>query len=282
MTPPDIQTVNPNAAHETTPDSIGRVLWRHRHLISQMTRRDVLGRYKGSFMGIAWSLFNPILMLSVYTFVFSEIFKARWGQGDEGKVQFAMFLFSGMIVFSLFSEILNRAPMLIVSNPNFVKKVVFPLEILPASAVLAAIFHSMISLSVLWAALLFDGSLNWTAIFLPLVFFPFVMLLAGLACMLASIGVFLRDAGQTVGMLTTVLLFLSPVFYPMSAVPDVFHPLMNANPLTFIIEQTRDILILGRMPNWWGLAIYSLAAALVLWGGYFWFQKTRKGFSDVL
>ena len=282
MAPPDIQKVNPNAAHETTPCSLCGVLWRNRHLIVQMTRRDVLGRYKGSFMGIVWSLLNPILMLTVYTFVFSEIFKARWGENDESKVQFAMFLFSGMIVFSLFSEVLNRAPLLIVSNPNFVKKVVFPLEILPASAVLAAVFHSMISLAVLWIALLFDGSLNWTSLFIPLVFFPFILLLAGLAWMLASIGVFLRDAGQTMGMLTTVLLFLSPVFYPMSAVPEVFRPLMNANPLTFIIEQTRTVLILGHAPHWWGLGIYTLLAVVVLWIGYFWFQKTRKGFSDVL
>lgn len=233
-------------------------------------------------MGMAWSFFNPILMLTVYTFVFSEIFKARWGDGEESKIQFALFLFSGMIVFSLFSEVLNRAPGLIVSNPNFVKKVVFPLEILPVSAALAAIFHAVISLGVLLIALLPDGHLNWTIVFVPMVFSPLVLLIIGVAWVLASVGVFLRDAAQTVGLLTTVLLFLSPVFYPMSAVPKMFRPLMNVNPLTFIIEQTRNVLILGRAPDWIGLGVYSLIAAVVFWGGYFWFQKTRKGFADVL
>lgn len=236
-------------------------------------------------MGLAWSFFNPIFMLVVYTIVFSEIFKSRWGGigGDESKTQFAVVLFVGLIVLSLFSEVLNRAPGLILSNTNYVKKVVFPIEILPVIAMGAALFHSLISLGVLAAAfLLFNGYLHWTVIFTPLVLLPLVILTLGLAWMLASLGVFLRDVGQTIGIITTVLMFISPVFYPVTAVPEKLRPFIMANPLTFIIEQARGVLIWGHMPNWLGLGIYTLAATVLAWAGYAWFQKTRKGFADVL
>lgn len=277
--------INPHAAHPTSLAALGKSLWRNRQLIVQMTKREVIGRYKGSAMGLAWSFFNPVFMLAVYTFVFSEIFKSRWGGigGDDSKTQFAVVLFVGMIVLSLFSEVLNRAPSLILSNVNYVKKVVFPLEILPVIAMGATLFHSLISLGVLLAAFaLFNGYLHWTAIFTPLVLLPLVILTLGLAWMLASLGVFLRDVGQTIGILTTVLMFLSPVFYPVTAVPERFRPFIMANPLTFIIEQARAVLIWGQLPNWSGLGIYTLAAAAIAWAGYAWFQKTRKGFADVL
>jgi lipopolysaccharide transport system permease protein len=249
-----------------------------------MTRREVMGRYKGSVMGLAWSFFNPVFMLVVYTFVFSVIFKSRWGVGgEESKTQFAVVLFVGMIVHGLFAEVLNRAPGLILSNVNFVKKVVFPLEILPVIAMGATLFHSLISLGVLLAAfVLFNGYLHWTAVLAPLVLLPLVTLTLGLAWMLASLGVFLRDVGQTIGIFTMVMLFLSPVFYPVTALPEEFRPWLMANPLTFIIEQAREVLILGRLPNWMGLGSYTLVATAIAWAGYAWFQKTRKGFADVL
>ncbi|MES2091729.1 MAG: ABC transporter permease [Pseudomonadota bacterium] len=277
--------INPHAAQPTSPLALAKSLWRNRQLIVQMTKREVVGRYKGSAMGLAWSFFNPVFMLVVYTFVFSEIFKSRWGGigGDDSKTQFAVVLFVGMIVLSLFSEVLNRAPSLILSNVNYVKKVVFPLEILPVIAMGATLFHSLISLGVLLAAFaLFNGYLHWTAIFTPLVLLPLIILTLGLAWMLASLGVFLRDVGQTIGILTTVLMFLSPVFYPVTAVPERFRPFIMANPLTFIIEQARAVLIWGQLPSWSGLGIYTLAAAAIAWAGYAWFQKTRKGFADVL
>lgn len=250
-----------------------------------MTKREVIGRYKGSVMGLAWSFFNPVLMLIVYTFVFSEIFKSRWAGpgGDDSKTQFAVLLFVGMIVLSLFSEVINRAPVLILSNVNYVKKVVFPIEILPVIAMGAALFHSLISLGVLLVAVtFFNGYLNWTVVFIPFVFLPLVMLSMGLAWMLASLGVFLRDVGQTIGIITTILMFLSPVFYPIAAVPEAFRPFIMANPLTFIIEQSREVLIFGHTPDWLGLVIYTLTSIAVAWAGYAWFQKTRKGFADVL
>lgn len=276
--------INPHAAHPTSLVALGKSLWRNRQLIAQMTRREVAGRYKGSVMGLAWSFFNPVFMLAVYTFVFSVVFKARWGVGgDESKTQFAVVLFVGMIVHGLLAEVLNRAPGLILGNVNYVKKVVFPLEILPVISMGAALFHSLVSLSVLLIAFaLFNGYLHWTAALAPLVLLPLVILTLGLAWMLASLGVFLRDVGQTIGIITTVMLFLAPVFFPITALPEEMRPWIMANPLTFIIEQAREVLIWGRLPNWTGLGIYTAAATAVAWAGYAWFQKTRKGFADVL
>jgi len=192
-------------------------------------------------------------------------------------------LFVGMIVLNLFSEVINRAPGLILANVNYVKKVVFPIQVLPIVTMGAALFHSFVSLGVLLAAFaLFNGYLFWTAVFIPLVLLPIVILTLGLSWLLASLGVFLRDVGQTIGIITTVLMFLSPVFYPITAVPERFRPFIMANPLTFIIEQAREVLIWGHLPNWMGLGIYTIAATMVIWLGFAWFQKTRKGFADVL
>jgi len=275
-------TINPHATHPTSLLALSRSLLRNRNLIVQMTKREVVGRYKGSIMGLAWSFFNPVFMLVVYTFVFSVIFKSRWGSG-ESQTLFALVLFVGMIVLGLFSEVLNRSPSLILSNVNYVKKVVFPIEILPVIAMGAALFHTLISLGVLLAAFtLFNGYLHWTVIFIPLVLLPLVIVTLGISWMLAALGVFLRDVGQTIGIITTVLMFLSPVFYPVTAVPEKFRPFIMANPLTFIIEQARDVLIWGHLPNWIGLCIYIFTATLVAWAGYALFQKTRKGFADVL
>ena len=280
-----MQALNPHAAHPTSLLSLARSMHRNRQIISQMTKREIAGRYKGSVLGLAWSFFNPVFMLAVYTFVFSEIFKSRWaGAGaDESKTQFAVVLFVGMIVLGLFNEVLNRASSLITSNANYVKKVVFPIELLPVIAVVTTLFHSAISLGVLLAAFLaFNGYLQWTLIFVPLVLLPLVIMGTGIAWILASLGVFLRDVGQTIGIFTTVLMFLSPVFYPVSAVPDRFRPFIMANPLTFIIEQAREVLIWGHLPDFVGLAVYTFVALGVAWFGYAWFQFTRRGFADVL
>ena len=234
-----ITAIDPHAAQPTSLVALIESLWRNRHLIVQMTRREVVGRYKGSALGLAWSFLTPILMLAVYTFVFSVVFKARWGtDGDESKTQFALVLFVGMIVHGLFAEVLNRAPGLILSNVNYVKKVVFPLDVLPVIAMGAALFHASISLAVLLIAFaLFNGYLHWTIIFVPVVLLPLVILTLGVAWIFASLGVFLRDVGQTVGIITTMMLFLAPIFYPVAALPEEVRPLIMANPLTFIIEE---------------------------------------------
>ena len=275
---------NPHAQSPTSPTFLVRSLWQHRELISQMTRREVVGRYRGSIMGLAWSFFNPILMLGVYTFVFSVVFKARWGTGvAENKTDFAIVLFVGMIVYGLFAEITNRAPGLILANVNYVKKVIFPLEILPVVCLGAGLFHTFISFGVLLTAiLLINGSMEWTAVFFPLVILPLLLATLGIAWFLSSLGVFVRDVGQTVSIFTTVLMFVSPVFFPITSLPEKYQILLKLNPMTFIIEQSRAVMIFGRLPDWGWLGIYTVASLLVAWAGYWWFQKTRKGFADVL
>jgi lipopolysaccharide transport system permease protein len=274
---------NPHAAQPTSLLAAVHSLWKHRQLIRKMTKREVVGRYKGSFLGLGWSFLNPLLMLCVYTFVFSVVFKARWGMTEESKAMFALVLFVGMIVHSLFAEILNRAPGLIIGNVNYVKKVVFPLEILPIVTAGAALFHAFVSLSVwLLAYVILIDVPHWQAVLFPVVLLPLFMLALGLAWFLASLGAFLRDVGQTIAIITTVLMFLAPVFFPVKSLPEEFQPLIMANPLTFIIEQSREVLIWGRLPDFRGLLRYMLVALVVLWAGFAWFQKTRKGFSDVL
>lgn len=278
------QFVNPHLAQPTSLLALSNSLAKNRQLIFQMTKREVVGRYRGSVFGLAWSFLHPILMLAIYTFVFSVVFKARWGISSvDSKTQFAILVFVGMIVQGLFSEVVNRAPSLILSNANYVKKVVFPLEILPVISMGAALFHMLISIFVLLAAFIFiNGYLNWTAIFIPLIIAPYVILVLGFSWALASLGVFVRDVGQTIGVFTTILMFMSPVFYPVSALPPRFQSWILINPLTFIIEQIRSVLVEGQLPDWSGLGIYSLIALMVMWIGYIWFQRTRKGFADVL
>jgi len=267
-----------------TPLSVFSSLYDHWDLILQMGKREVIGRYRGSILGLVWSLFNPILMLAVYTFVFSVVFKMRWGQGaGDSKAEFAYILFAGLIIFNLFSEVINRAPGLLTGNVNYVKKVVFPLEIFPWPVVIGALFHTAVNVLVLLAFyLIINHSIPWTVMFFPLVIAPLVLLMMGLSWFLAATGVFVRDIGYVITILTTMLMFLSPIFYPVSAVPENFRAVLLLNPLTFIIAESRKVLLWSQMPNWAGLGIYFLISLLVAWAGLIWFQKTRRGFADVL
>ncbi len=278
------QLINP---HQRQPASLLTLLnsvSSNRRLIFQMVKREVVGRYKGSIFGLAWSFLNPIFMLMIYTFVFSVVFKAKWGEGStDSKEEFALILFTGMIVFGLFSEVINRAPSLIISNVNYVKKVVFPLELLPVISMGSALFHTLVSLLILMIAFIFfNGYLPLTIFYTPLIFLPLIFLTLGVSWFLASIGVFMRDVGQTVSLLMTVLMFVSPIFYPISSLPQEFRGLIALSPVSFIIEQARSILIFGRQPDWLGLLTYGFIALIIMFLGYVWFQKTRKGFADVL
>lgn len=267
----------------SSPKEMVASLWRNRSLIGAMIKREVVGRYRGSFMGILWSFFNPIFMLAVYTFVFSFIFKARWSVGSDSKAEFALVLFSGLMIFNIFAECINRSPSLILSNVNYVKKVVFPLEILPWITMGAALFHALISL-VVWliAYVACFGVPPVSLVALPLVIIPLILFIMGLSWWLASLGVFLRDVAQFIGVITMTMMFLSPIFYPATALPEEYRPFLFMNPLTLVIEQARQVLFWGNMPDYKLLSIYTLAAAAVAWGGFAWFQKTRKGFADVL
>lgn len=276
--------MDPHYAQPMSPKAMLGSISRHRSLIFQMTVREVVGRYRGSLLGLTWSFFNPLLMLLVYTFVFTEVFHSKWTSAPEaGKVDFAVVLFIGMIVYALFAENVNRAPMLVISNANYVKKVVFPLEILPIVGVCASLFHCLISLAVwLLAYLLLVGIPHVTALLIPIVILPFAIGILGLSWMLASVGVFLRDVAQTTGIITTALMFLAPVFYSIDNVPPQFKTVILVNPATFIIQEAREVLVWGHVPDWYGLGIYTITSILMAWLGYWWFQKTRKGFADVL
>lgn len=266
-----------------TPVEMVASIWRNWGLIHASTRREVLGRYRGSAFGLLWSFFNPLFMLAVYTFVFSEVFKARWNEASDSKTEFALVLFAGLIVWNLFAECANRAPGLILANPNYVKKVVFPLEILPFVGLLSALYHAFISLLVwLVAYAVFFGVPHASILLLPLVLVPLGLFIMGLSWGLASIGVFLRDVSQIIGVVTSVLIFLSPIFYPASALPEAYRSLLYLNPLTPVIEMTRDLLYWGKLPDWVDLSFYWLAAIVIAWLGFAWFQKTRKGFADVI
>jgi lipopolysaccharide transport system permease protein len=254
----------------------------HSGLVKQLVRREILGRYRGSFLGLLWSFVTPVLMLTVYTFVFGMIFRSRWTADGESRFEFALVLFAGLIVFNLFSECVTRAPGLVLANVNYVKKVIFPLEILPWVVLGSALFHAAISLLVLAGALALTQGLHPTILLLPLVLAPLLLLILGLSWLLAALGVFVRDIGQFINLAMTALLFLSPIFYPASALPESVRDWLFLNPLTFMIEQTRAVLIWGKWPDWGGLGLYALLMLPVAWLGFAWFQRTRKGFADVL
>ena len=256
----------------------------NRGLILQLAKRDLLGRYRGSFLGLTWSILQPLFMLMIYTFVFSVIFKAHWVAGEQLPTSgFALVLFAGLTTFTLFAECVNRSPALIVNHPNYVKKVVFPLEVLPWVTAGSAAFHALASLAVLVLASLYvRGSVPWTIILVPLIWLPLLILAIGVGWFLAATGVYFRDIGQITIFFTQALLFLSPVFYPSQAVPAPYQALLLANPISFIVDQVRTVAIWGQEPNWSGLLAYSMGAILVTWLGYAWFQKVRKGFADVL
>lgn len=257
--------------------------WRHRNLIRNLIVREVVGRYKGSTLGVLWSLVTPIFMLIVYTFVFSEVFNARWGGGSDSKTEFALILFAGLMIFNLFAECISRAPGLVLANINYVKKVIFPLEVLPVVVLGSALFHFSVSFLVwLTAYVYLNGMPHWTVLLLPLIIAPFVLFVLGLSWLLASVGVFLRDIGQLIVIVVQVLMFMSPIFYPITALPEHFRHLLYLSPLTLPIEMARDVMYWGTVPAIGPWLWSSLVAVCVAALGFAWFQKTRKGFSDVL
>lgn len=267
----------------TSPREMVASFWCNRSLIKALVWREVVGRYQGSFLGILWSFINPVFMLAIYTFVFSVVFKMRWIAGSDSKTEFALILFAGLMVFNLFAECISRSPGLILSNTNYVKKVVFPLEILPLVALGSSFFHTLVSLAV-WLIfyIIFMGIPHATAWLLPLILVPLLLLTLGIGWVLSSLGVFFRDVGQMVGLGVTALMFLSPIFFPLSALPKEYQSLLKLNPLTLVVEQVRDVLYWGKIPNFSTYGIYLVISILVAWGGFAWFQKTRKGFADVL
>jgi lipopolysaccharide transport system permease protein len=268
----------------SSPKEMVASAWRNRILITALVKREIAGRYRGSILGIAWSFFTPLLMLVTYTFVFSVVFQARWGLGlNESKTDFAIILFVGMIVHGLFSECVNRAPGLILANVNYVKKVVFPLEGLSLVAFGSALFNALISLLVmLLAQIILKQYMPLTVFLFPLILLPLAFATLGFAWFLSALGVYVRDIGQITGIFTTILLFVSAVFFPINALPAPYQGWLKLNPLALIIEHSRKVLIFGQMPDFGQLGIMLIVGILIAWAGFAWFQKTRKGFADVL
>ena len=254
------------------------------YLICQLGKRQISGRYRGSFLGVLWSFINPLLLLGIYAFVFGFVFQAKFGANLSGnKSDFAIILFTGLIIHQFFAECLSKAPDLVVSNANYVKKIIFPLEILPWSVMFSALFHLMISFIVL---LLFYFSVHlsfyWTVIFFPLVLLPLVIITMGISWFLSAVGVFFRDMNQFIGFIVTICLFLSPTFYPVTNIPLPFRYVLYLNPITFIITQVRSVVLDGQIPDWYGLSLYLLVAMVIAILGLSWFQKVRHIFADTI
>ena len=258
--------------------------WRHGALIRILTWREISGRYRGSLFGSFWSLLTPLLMLGVYTLVFGVILPSRWpGAEGQGIGMFALRLLAGMVVHGLFGEALGRAPMLVTSQPNYVTKVVFPLEALGWVNLLTALFHTLMALLVLVLLNgLFGTGFSATQLALPLLLLPYAALLLGLVWLIAALGVYLRDLNQLVGPMVMMTMFLGPVFYPREAMPAAAQPWLAINPITIPVEQVRRVLFEAQWPQWEVLAQYSLLAAVVYLFGLWAFTKLKKGFADVL
>lgn len=265
------------------PHQIAIHLWGHRNLIKQLAYRDVWGRYRGSYLGIFWSFLTPLFLIVIYTFVFSQLFQVRWGGVRESTLSFPLVLFAGLIPYQLFAETVTRAPSLILSYSSYVKRVVFPLEVLPVMVVSTALVQSCSWILILLACgLLFWGPLPPTALFIPTVLFPVVLLALAFGWFLSSLGVFVRDMHHGVSLGLTALLFLSPIFYPVSALPEAFRFWIRLNPFTILVESFRQVILLGQTPDWTALGFITLVSLALAWLGLSWFMRTKPAFSDVI
>ena len=254
----------------------------HRQLLRELVKRDALGRYRGSFLGLFWSFLSPLLMLAAYTMVFGVFLNARWA-GTTNSIQFSVVLFIGLIYFSCFAECINRSPMLVVGQPNYVKKMVFPLELLPWVVVSTALVHALISL-IVWCVfhVVVFGTLEPSVLVAPAIFVPVALIALGGAYIFAAAGVFLRDIGQVTVILVPLLMFLSPVFYSVDVIPAEYRTIFDLNPLTILIEQARTAMLRTSALDWPALLKVTAGGLLFAWAGFAWFQHVREAFADVL
>lgn len=271
-------------------------LWKYRELIFQLTRRDVAQRYRGSVFGLAWAFITPVFMLSIYTFVFGIVLKARWQEqagmiveadgGAMGLARFAIVIYCGLIIFEIFSISVSRAVGSIYTNPNYVKRVVFPLYILPLSIFLSTLLHGAINMLILTAlSLLAFKGVHWPVIFLPLILLSLSLLTFGLSLIVAALGVFFRDLSLGIGLVLQALFFMSPVFYSVRQIPQRLQwmsAIMHLNPLTVIIEESRRMIVWGQAPNWTRLGLTTLVGLAVCLGGAAFFSRCKRYFADAL
>lgn len=267
-----------------SPKSMLTSVYRNRQLILRMARRELEGRFKGSRLGILWVILQPLLMLAVYTFAFGVVLQARWGQEASGSPwEYALFLFTGLLIFNVFAELVSRAPSLMLENTSYIKNMVFPTEILPVVSLLVALFNFAIGFVVLMVLYLMQRGLPpVTTLLVALPLLPLCLFTLGLAWFFSALGVYVRDLRQIVAILIPALMFLSPLFYPVSILPEAVRPVIMLNPLAAIIESMRELVFYGRLPDWRSYLIGVAASAVVAWLGYIWFVKTRRGFADVI
>lgn len=257
-------------------------IWRHWDLAKQLLMRDIASRYRGSFGGLIWLVLTPLLMLSLYTVVFGVFMKVRY-EGIDDHWMYALILYVGLIFFNFFSECMTRSPIIIISNANYVTKIVFPLEIYSWIIIGAALFHALINTFILLVfSLIILGKIHITILLLPILLLPFLLMTLGISWFLCAAGVYVRDIPQVLGFVLMVLMYLSPIFYSLSNIPVIYQKLLFVNPLTYIIEQARNMIIFGHIPEWQGFVTYLLVSLTIAWLGFIWFQYTKDGFADVL
>lgn len=264
------------------PAQIFITLWRHRELVCQLTKRDILSRYRGSFGGVIWLIITPLLVLSLYTVVFGIFMKAQF-PGVTNPLMYALIIYVALIIYNFFSECVNRSPTIILGNVNYVKKIIFPLEIYPWIIIGSALFHALINTCILALfCLVLLGKVHVTIFLLPFLLIPLILVTLGISWFLSSAGVFLRDIAQLLNFFMLVTMYLSPVFYSITNLPIAYQKILMVNPLTYMIEQARNMVIFGNIPGWQGFIIYLFISIATAWLGFFWFQNTKDSFADVL
>ncbi|HBN1876904.1 TPA: ABC transporter permease [Escherichia coli] len=256
---------------------------KNRHLLYHLTKRDITSKFKGAYAGLIWSFINPLLLLVIYTFVFSVIMKAKWGLSNEGNFDFAVVLFTGLIVFNMYADATNRAANIIHDNKNYVKKVIFPLNILPIIVVNSSFFNGIISYLILFTVLLlFKDTLNIQCVFIILLLFPIYLMSLGVTYLVSAISAFARDIGQVMGIFNMAFMFLSPIFFPMERMPAKFQFIASLNPIAFVVTQARDTLIFNKGFNWDGYAVSLLCSSIIFVVGFIVFSSLKKDFADVI
>lgn len=259
-----------------------RLATEHAGLVRSLVRRELMSRYKGSLGGLAWSIVTPLVMIAIFTLIFSGIFQARFGSGG-GHLNFALYLFCGLLPWIAFSEGVQRSTAVLIENVNLIKRVVFPVEALPVTVVLAAVCQQMLgTAALLLAAVLIEGRLHITALLLPVLLVPQLLAALGLGWLMASLGVFLRDMTQFNQLFLQAWMYLTPIFYPEEMIPERFVWLVKFNPMAPLVRSYRRILLDGRMPDWKGLSVTLVFALVCFLFGYWWFERTKKAFVDVI
>lgn len=267
------------------PVDIVRGLFANRLLLWQFAVRNIRARHKGSYLGVAWMVLNPLLMMSLYSFVFGVIFNGRYGIGpDETALDYALGVFLSLTIFQLIAEVMGVSTTIILGNTNIVKRVVFPLEILPVAQVGASIYHFLISISLVFVAILvFGRELSWYALWLPVLVLPVILFSMGLGWFFSAIGVYVRDIGQLMQFLTLALMYSSAIFYPIDKVIVAgFYPILKFNPLAHIVEEARRIVLWHQPLHFEPMLYVYLSSMTVFIVGYAVFMRLKKGFADVL